>query len=80
MSEKAVSDDLEALIFKFFLACRQPWWRLVLSNYNNQLFFPSYATEHRIEMLLLFTLGIIYCLNLNYTAYGDVLQIIYSSC
>jgi hypothetical protein len=24
MSEKAVSDDLEALIFKFFLAWRQP--------------------------------------------------------
>ena len=29
MSEKAVSDDLEALNLKIFLARRQPWWRLV---------------------------------------------------
>ena len=29
MSEKAVSDDLEALNFENFLARRQSWWRLV---------------------------------------------------
>ena len=29
MSQKAVSDDVEALNFKNFIARLQPWWRLV---------------------------------------------------
>ena len=34
MSEKAVSDDLEALNLKNFLARRQPWWRLVILGHT----------------------------------------------
>ena len=47
MLETAVSDDLEALNFKFFFPRRQPWWRLVnymFSNQHDQQSFPSYAT------------------------------------
>ena len=56
MSEKAVSDDLEALNLKYFLARRQPWWRLVSLGHTlkgmTNIF--SLATPLFVIILILF--------------------------